>query len=114
MVPSSPFPSCYGVCPTTARSARRSALTIFAACIARSCRSYSLRNGADPQMPSFPWYDMTTAPRDGTTVEVRHGPDEVIARAYWSMQERNWIREDTADRRTLSWVSSWRPAAEFP
>jgi hypothetical protein len=25
-------------------------------------------------MPNFPWHDMTTAPRDGTAVEVRHGP----------------------------------------
>jgi len=65
-------------------------------------------------MPSFRFYDMTTAPRDGTTVEVRHGPDQEIVRAYWSGQEQNWIREDTADRRALNWVTSWRPATELP
>lgn len=30
-----------------------------------------------------PFHDMTTALRDGTTIEVRHGPRQEIVLAYW-------------------------------
>ena len=38
--------------------------------------------------------DMRSAPTDGTTVEVRHGPDQETALAHWSCQGQAWIRDD--------------------
>jgi hypothetical protein len=32
--------------------------------------------------------EMTTAPKDGTPIEVRHGPMQEIALASWSKQNR--------------------------
>jgi hypothetical protein len=53
--------------------------------------------------------DMSTAPRDGTVVEVKHGPDQEVVRAYWSGQNQAWVREDDPLRRSLHRVTVWRP-----
>jgi hypothetical protein len=54
--------------------------------------------------------DITTAPRDGTLIEVRHGPDQVTVLARWAGQNQAFIRDDDPLRRTLHRVSLWRPA----
>ena len=38
--------------------------------------------------------EMRTAPLDGTAVEVRHGPLQMMAVARWSGQDQAWIRAD--------------------
>ncbi|HXE18654.1 MAG TPA: hypothetical protein VN629_03515 [Castellaniella sp.] len=53
--------------------------------------------------------DMTTAPRDGTTIEVRHGPQQELVRAHWSGQIEAFIADDDPDRRALHRVTGWRP-----
>jgi hypothetical protein len=55
---------------------------------------------------------MKTAPRDGTVIEVRHGPDQAVARVVWAGQTQAWIREDDPLRRTLHRVTGWRPLSD--
>jgi hypothetical protein len=53
--------------------------------------------------------DVTIAPVDGRIVEVQHGVDQEIARAYWSNHLRAWIREDADKKRwVLKDVTGWR------
>jgi hypothetical protein len=52
------------------------------------------------------------APRDGTVIEVRHGPDQGVVLARWAGQTQAWIADADALRRTLHRVSVWRPAPE--
>ena len=59
-------------------------------------------------MPRSTFRDMKTAPKDGTVIEVRHGPDQEIVRAVWSGQGQAWVREDDPLRRTLHRVTGWR------
>jgi hypothetical protein len=33
-------------------------------------------------------------PADGTVVEVRHGPDQEVVRAYWAAQNQAFVRAD--------------------
>lgn len=56
----------------------------------------------------MPFRPIESAPRDGTVIEVRHGPAQEIVRALWSGQAQGWIREDDPLRRTLHGVSVWR------
>jgi hypothetical protein len=56
-----------------------------------------------------PWRPISTAPHDGTVIEVRHGPDQTKAFARWAAQNQGWIRSDDPDRKTLHRVSEWRP-----
>jgi hypothetical protein len=60
-----------------------------------------------PRAASF--LDMTTAPKDGTVIEVRHGPDQEVIRAEWSDQNQGWIRANDPHRKTLHRVTGWRP-----
>ena len=53
--------------------------------------------------------DMASAPRDGTTVEVCHGPQQEVARVEWNAQAQAWVREDDPHRRSLHRVTGWRP-----
>jgi hypothetical protein len=53
--------------------------------------------------------DMRSAPTDGTTIEVRHGPDQEVILAPWSGQGQAWIRDDDPLRRALHRVTGWRP-----
>ena len=53
--------------------------------------------------------DIATAPRDGTTIEVKHGIHQQIVRAVWSEQNQAFVREDDPHRLTLSRVTGWRP-----
>jgi hypothetical protein len=53
--------------------------------------------------------DMKIAPRDGTTIEVRHWRKQEIVRTRWSGQEQCWVREDDPQHRLLHRVSGWRP-----
>ena len=62
-------------------------------------------------MPGTTFRDIKTAPKDGTVIEVRHGPDQEIVRAEWSGQGQAWVREDDPLRRTLHKVTGWRPMA---
>jgi hypothetical protein len=36
---------------------------------------------------SQPFRDVTFAPRDGTLIEVKHGPDQVTVLARWAVAE---------------------------
>jgi hypothetical protein len=56
-------------------------------------------------MRSIPFRDIKFAPKDGTVIEVRHGPDQAIVRAEWSGQGQAWVREDDLLRRTLHKVT---------
>jgi hypothetical protein len=49
---------------------------------------------------------------DGTTIEVRRGPDQVVVRAHWSGQSQAFIRDDDPLRKTLHRVTGWRPVKE--
>jgi hypothetical protein len=51
---------------------------------------------------------MDTAPKDGTVIEVRHGPDQEIVRAYWAGQNQAFVREDDPHRKSLHRVTGWR------
>jgi hypothetical protein len=53
--------------------------------------------------------DMKSAPLDGTVVEVRHGPLQMVVVAYWAAQNQAWVRDDDPDRRSLHGVTGWRP-----
>lgn len=53
--------------------------------------------------------DLKTAPRDGTTVEVKHGRDQAVARAQWSGLKQAWLLDDDEDRQLLERVTGWRP-----
>lgn len=57
----------------------------------------------------LPYRPIATAPRDGTVIEVRHGPTQTPVRAEWSGQNQGWIRADDPERRTLHRVTEWRP-----
>ena len=54
--------------------------------------------------------DIKSAPKDGTVIEVRHGPDQEIVRAEWSGQLQAWVCEDDLLCQTLHKVTGWRPA----
>ena len=55
--------------------------------------------------------DIRSAPKDGTVIDVLHGPEQEIVRAEWSGQGQAWVREDDSLRRTLHKVTGWRPVA---
>jgi hypothetical protein len=59
---------------------------------------------------SQPFRHIVFAPRDGTLIEVRHGPDQGIVLAPWAGQNQAFVRDDDPLRRTLNRVSLWRPA----
>jgi hypothetical protein len=61
-------------------------------------------------MRSTEFRGIASAPRDGTLIEVRHGPDQVIVLAWWAGQNQGFVRDDDPLRRTLHRVSLWRPA----
>jgi len=52
--------------------------------------------------------DIATAPRDGTTIEVKHGIYQQIVRATWSGQHQAFVREGDPHRLTLHRVTGWR------
>ena len=49
--------------------------------------------------------DMVSAPRDGTTIEVRHGPKQELVLAHWSGQIQAFIADDDPLRRALHRVT---------
>jgi hypothetical protein len=57
----------------------------------------------------FPFRPIATGPRDGSLIEVRHGPAHLIVRARWSKREASWVREGDLQRQALQQVTSWRP-----
>jgi hypothetical protein len=57
---------------------------------------------------SFSFRPIITAPRDGSLIEVRHGPAHLIVRARWSKRDGSWIRDDDPQRLPLEQVTSWR------
>jgi hypothetical protein len=56
--------------------------------------------------------DMRSAPKDGTAIEVRYGPDQEIVRAVWSGQGQAWVQVDDPHRKTLHRVTGWRPVKD--
>jgi hypothetical protein len=52
---------------------------------------------------------METAPRTGTVVLVRHGPEQLWAEAFWSPSMQHWVNREIADLRVLHNVTAWRP-----
>lgn len=59
-----------------------------------------------------PYRPIASAPRDGSTIEVCHGPDQAPVRAVWAGQSQAWIRADDPLRRTLHRVLVWRPVSD--
>jgi hypothetical protein len=55
--------------------------------------------------------DLRTAPRDGTAIEIKHGPAQEVVRARWSGQGQAWVRVGDPLRRALHRVTGWRPVA---
>ena len=56
--------------------------------------------------------DMEMAPRDGSLIEVRHGPQQDFVLARWSGQGQAFVRDGDSDRRALHRVTAWRPTPE--
>jgi hypothetical protein len=50
-----------------------------------------------------------TAPRDGTSVRVLHGPFQLVTMAYWHRTLRGWVRVSDELLRALRGVTSWCP-----
>jgi len=63
--------------------------------------------GAMPR--TRPFRPIETAPRDGSVIEVRHGPDQEVVKAYWAGQNQAFVRDDDPDRRSLHRVTGWWP-----
>jgi hypothetical protein len=63
-------------------------------------------------MRSTIFRDMRTAPKDGSVVEVRHGPDQEVVRAHWAAQNQAFVRTDDPHRKTLHRVTGWRPVKD--
>ena len=60
--------------------------------------------------PLLPLPSIATAPRDGSTIEVRHGPAHLIVRAHWSKRDEFWVQDGDPQRQSLQQVTSWRPS----
>ena len=58
-----------------------------------------------------PFRPIETAPQDGSVVEVRHGPEQAVVRAYWAGQNQAFVREDDPHSKTLHGVTGWRPVS---
>jgi hypothetical protein len=54
--------------------------------------------------------DITTAPGDGSLIEVLHGPTQEPVLARWSGQGQAFVADNDPLRRSLHRVSLWRPA----
>lgn len=50
--------------------------------------------------------DMRSAPRDGSTIEVRHGREQEIVLARRSDQDQAWVRPNETTCRPLHWVTT--------
>jgi hypothetical protein len=61
-------------------------------------------------MRSTEFRGIASAPRDGTLIDVKHGPDQVIVLPRSAGQNQAFVRDDDPLRRTLDRVSLWRPA----
>jgi hypothetical protein len=55
--------------------------------------------------------DMRSAPRDGSAIEIKHGPQQEIALACWSARTLTWVRVGDPERHPLCRVTGWRPAS---
>jgi hypothetical protein len=53
---------------------------------------------------------ISTAPRDGTVVVVRHGASQDPVRAFWATRAQGWVREHDTAYELLRDVNVWRPA----
>jgi hypothetical protein len=53
---------------------------------------------------------MSDAPRDGTLIEVKCGPQGEVVLAVWFAQTQAYVRDGDPYRRTLHRVTGWRPA----
>jgi len=56
-----------------------------------------------------PFLPMATVPKDGTLVELRHGPQQETVAAYWAGQNQAFVRDDDPFRRSLHRGTGWRP-----
>lgn len=56
----------------------------------------------------FSFRPIVTAPRDGSLIEVRHGPTHLIVQARWSKRDGSWIQNEDPQRLPLQQVTSWR------
>ena len=59
-----------------------------------------------------PFRDMQTAHKDGSLIEVCHGPQQETAEVYGGGQNQEFVRDDDPHWRTLNWVTGWRPLAQ--
>jgi hypothetical protein len=57
--------------------------------------------------------DIATAPRDETTIEVKHGIHQQIVRAVWSEQNQSFVCEGDPHWLTLHRVTGWRPVVSI-
>jgi len=63
-------------------------------------------------MRSSIFRDIKSAPKDGSLVEIRYGPDEATGLAYWAGQNQAWVLATDPHRKSLHGVTGWRPANE--
>ncbi len=59
-------------------------------------------------MGNSTFHDMSTALKDGTSIEVKQGPKQEIVVAECSEQVQDWILADDPHRKMLHWVTGWR------
>jgi hypothetical protein len=60
-----------------------------------------------PRRDAF--HDLQSAPRDGTAIEIKHGPAQEVVCARWSGQGHAWVRVGDPLPRALHRVTGWRP-----
>jgi hypothetical protein len=58
---------------------------------------------------SVAFRDLRSAPRDGSTIEVKHGPRQKVVHARWSGQGQAWVRVGDPLRQALHRVTGWAP-----
>lgn len=63
-----------------------------------------------PKLHNRPFRNIASAPLNGTTVQVWHGPRQEVAMARWSKRAVAWMRDDDhMSPRALEQVTVWRP-----
>jgi hypothetical protein len=92
------------------RSKRKSYLAtiVFAG---RLSRRYTpaAQKGTGDMARELPFQEMAMAPRDGTPVQVRHGPTQDIVLANWCEERQAWIATNDPAAKPLHNVRVWRP-----
>jgi hypothetical protein len=65
----------------------------------------AMRSREDAQ----PLLDIESAPRDGTVIEIVHGPRRQVARARWRGAAQAFVRDLDPYGEPLGRIAGWRP-----